>query len=262
MGTSSAFWRIFGIVSLSTTVLFVVGFIYAVDSVVRPQLADEIKPGLDQREDIVEMGDIRMLALGDSLTKGVGDESGEGYVLKVKNKLSELTERPVAIANFAVNGYTTEQLLGDLYESSGMIESVQTYPIVLFTIGGNDMFTLGEEVILDRTVEQNIDAALERMAGIFKRLAELNPNSTIVYVGLYNPFSELALDEDVSLFVQQRWNFEVFKLASTYEQVIVVPTFDLFQQNPRAYLASDLFHPNEAGYNRIADRIVQALDID
>lgn len=39
----------------------------------------------------------------------------------------------------------------------------------------------------------------------------------------------------------------------------LVPTFDLFQHKLGEYLSSDHFHPNGAGYQAIADRIVQGM---
>lgn len=254
-------WRWIFAISFSATLLFITGFILAMDSVLWPKSSMGLESREEPEEDRPDLTNMRLLALGDSLTKGEGDESGEGgYPGKVKNRLDELLGQPVAIANFAVNGYTSEQLLSDLNRSTGIMTAVQSYDIVLLTIGANDLFSPGEEVSLDQA-RLSIDESLMRMKSIFKRLIELNPENTIVYTGLYNPFSYMELDEDINLFIQKQWNFEVFQLASRFEQIIVVPTFDLFQLHPKAYLSSDMYHPNAAGYARIADRIVQVLDM-
>ncbi len=260
MRSSQKVWRMMGLLAFSATLVLVGGFIYAVDTVLRPDQAQVMKPA-EEKKAPPALDEIRILALGDSLTKGAGDDEGEGYAGRVKNKLDDALDIPVSIANFAVNGYETNQLLADLTNSKGIITAVETYNVILLTIGGNNLFSLGEEVTLDKANEQ-IDQALADVKHIFARLAELNPNSTIIYSGLYNPFSYMELDENISLYVQERWNLEVFKIAQAHPQIIVVPTYDLFQQDPKAYLSSDLYHPNAKGYDRIADRIIQVLDYE
>ena len=46
--------------------------------------------------------------------------------------------------------------------------------------------------------------------------------------------------------------------ALAYPDVLVVPTFDLFEYR-QDRLALDHFHPNRAGYSAIAARILQVL---
>jgi lysophospholipase L1-like esterase len=41
--------------------------------------------------------------------------------------------------------------------------------------------------------------------------------------------------------------------------MVLVPTYDLFELNANKYLYSDHFHPNQDGYERIAERIVQIM---
>jgi lysophospholipase L1-like esterase len=46
---------------------------------------------------------------------------------------------------------------------------------------------------------------------------------------------------------------------NTYPNMILVPTADLFEQNLTKYMYTDHFHPNQEGYQRMAERAVQAL---
>ncbi|UJF36104.1 SGNH/GDSL hydrolase family protein [Paenibacillus hexagrammi] len=58
----------------------------------------------------------------------------------------------------------------------------------------------------------------------------------------------------------QDWNDRVFTYTNRYSNMVLVPTYDLFEQNLLKYISSaDHFHPNGDGYERIADRIVQIL---
>jgi lysophospholipase L1-like esterase len=59
--------------------------------------------------------------------------------------------------------------------------------------------------------------------------------------------------------VVAKWNDYAFRLAKADGNATVVPTYDLFEFSLNRYLSSDHFHPNAQGYERISDRIVQAL---
>jgi lysophospholipase L1-like esterase len=41
--------------------------------------------------------------------------------------------------------------------------------------------------------------------------------------------------------------------------MVYVPTFDIFQLSVDDYLYTDRFHPNEAGYGLIADRVAPLI---
>jgi len=90
-------------------------------------------------------------------------------------------------------------------------------------------------------------------------LSGMNPNATIVYVGLYHPFYDIPELRPASVYVQQ-WNDQAQQIAGRLANVVFVPTFDLFQLNFAKYIYSDHFHPNQDGYARIAARVVQALE--
>jgi lysophospholipase L1-like esterase len=81
----------------------------------------------------------------------------------------------------------------------------------------------------------------------------------MVYVGLYNPFYDVDSLRVPASSVIQQWNAYAHKLAAADGNATVVPTYDLFESDIGRYLSSDHFHPNEAGYARMAARIVQAL---
>jgi lysophospholipase L1-like esterase len=54
------------------------------------------------------------------------------------------------------------------------------------------------------------------------------------------------------------WNAVIAETALGFANVVVIPTFDLFQGRPDR-LATDRFHPNREGYRAIADRVIQTL---
>lgn len=265
MKSSSFIWRTVGITAVLSTLLLIFGLVYAVNDVVNPTatLFDDVTKTPNPLQ---EDNKINIVALGDSLTKGTGDRTGVGYVGYMKEKLAEVTGKPVFVLNnLGVNGYRTEQLLADLNDKPSVAETLEKADIIVFTIGGNDLFKYVREE-LDITAANldpeelfmSIPEPAERLQQILKRINEINPTATIVYMGLFNPFLDLDETRATSLAIA-RWNEAAFEFIHTYPNMIIVPTADLFQKNLMNYLYTDHFHPNQAGYQRMADRAVQAL---
>ncbi len=261
MKSTSWLWRSAGLIGLLSACLFVFGFIYAVADYYGPKLASSTgaPSGPGKEQDARDGGKLQIVALGDSLTRGTGDETGKGYVGNVKEILEKQSEKPVfLLGNFSVNGYRTDQLLKDLETKAGVPDAIAKANVILLTIGANDLFKPGAEEIDPSVVVTRIPDALERLEQILQKLAKLNPNADIVYVGLYNPFADLDDTGQTSLVVQ-RWNDAAFKVTNRYDHMTLVPTFDLFQRHLQKYLYTDHYHPNKEGYKRIAERIVQTL---
>jgi len=255
---SRLLWRTIGLISILATCFFIVGFGYAIKSVMYPQLSNlQNEPPIQEEIPVTDDG-FTILALGDSLTKGTGDAASYGYIRHVYEALKESKDDEAKLRNFAVNGYRTSQLLDDITKRAGVIAAIQQANIITLTIGGNDIFSIGEEVNID-VARELMPSSIQNIDQILTRLHELNPNTMIYYIGLYNPFNELEQAEDTSLFVQD-WNHEVFKIVNRYPEMTLVPTFDLFEHNVMSYLASDRYHPNQLGYERIAERVLQLIE--
>lgn len=267
MRSTRTLWRTIGTAALMATLLLVGGLVYAVNDVIHPKpapfaQAEEPPPVQEEQKTSIDI-----VALGDSLTVGTGDVSGKGYVQNVREKLAAATKKQVnVIGNYAVNGYRTDQLLAALQNAKGIPYGIEKADVVLLTMGGNDLFAIGQDVLnagsdqLDPAkVRDRMPEPLKRLEQILTKLAELNPKAKIVYVGVYNPFYNIPDMRPATVHVQE-WNDQAFKIASRFPNMVVVPTIDLFQFGIDNYLYSDHFHPNQAGYVRIADRVVQALE--
>lgn len=257
---SSWLWRITGFVALIACFTFLTGFGLAVKSILFPHPGAVAVQRPEDGNPLLAKSKIQIVALGDSITHGTGDETaGGGYVGEVKDELASWSHKPVYIMqNFAVNGYNSSQLLHDLNMRKDERNTIAQANVVLLTIGANDLFHLGKDVFNPSLVQSRIPAAAGRVAQIFKVLAEANPKAQIIYVGLYNPFVNLDKNHQGSLVVED-WNNRIFNAAAAYSNITVVPTFDLFVHHEQRFMYSDHFHPNHKGYVRIAKRIVQAL---
>ncbi|ANE47906.1 hypothetical protein SY83_18235 [Paenibacillus swuensis] len=274
MGKSRWMWGLVGIISLLSTLIFIFGFGYAVKDILNPT-AVSVGDGPELNvleEPLVTKEEIHIVALGDSLTRGTGDETGKGYVGHLLEKLAKASGKKVKlVGNLAVNGYRSDQLLYDLHNKKGEAYALKQANLVLLTIGGNDLSyaaleqsgggnNLNEVSDIDpKKLEKQLKEPKENVKKIIEKIGKINPRAKIVYIGLYNPYYEADESKRSSLVIQQ-WNSGVFETLNQFPNMTLVPTQDLFEGQPTEYLAGDQFHPNGAGYERIADRVVQALE--
>jgi lysophospholipase L1-like esterase len=268
--SSRFMWGAIGLTASISTIVFAVGFAYAANQIWFPKASGDLNlvTTAPKKETMIESkSKLQIVALGDSLTAGTGDNTGKGYVGRVREKLEKESGKPVFVLNnLAIPGYKSDQLLSDLALKKTQ-DALAQADIILLTIGGNDIFAGGEGLFKgENQTEFNPEGALKRvepalvkMEKVIQAINMANPNATVLYVGLYHPFLDLDPKKEGSLIVQ-RWNNSVFEMMNRYPRMTIVPTYDLFEQNLIKYLSSaDHFHPNGDGYERIADRIVQIL---
>lgn len=285
LNSSKWIWRIVSTASIVTTILLIIGFIYAVRDVNMPQAISQVAEPSSQPQEIVkgnldDKKEIMVTVIGDSLAKGTGDNTGSGFVQRSVEGLSTATGKKVTLLNnLGINGLTTARLLPKL-EEKGTQYALKQSDIILLSIGGNDLFK-GAQLVADSSgksseptgtttneAEQEITpdqllAALPKASNelrtILEKLRKINPDAYIIYVGLYNPFGDIKDLQIAGNDAVATWNNSAQTLINKYENMTLVPTFDLFTHNLDLYLSSDHFHPNGEGYQQIADRIVQGI---
>ena len=268
MKQQSALWAFIVVIGIGSTLLFLVGFGLGVADVVSPgsvPFAEKPAAKVPDVNQVGELSEINIVSVGDSLTRGTGDETGSGYVRRTMAKLKEVQDKPVTlINNLAVNGLHTDELAERLTnESTGYI--IKQANVILLTIGGNDLFQGAvnglsglDELDLD-TLQAKADEGIASLQRVLTQLREWNSDALIVYVGLYNPFADLKEMYEIGNTVFRNWNNKAAALLNQDSNMLLIPTHDLFEKNIGTYLSSDHFHPNGMGYDAIATRIVQSI---
>lgn len=200
-----------------------------------------------------------VVALGDSLTRGTGDDSGKGYMGYLVEELEEKSSEKMTVHNFGVKGFRSEQLLAHLKQAE-IQRQIKQADYIVITIGGNDLFQGGQTFMdMNETKIAGIrEGYLKNLQEILKEIRSLNRTAVIFDIGLYNPFIDLN-DSQLTTKIVREWNYETSKLLDQDPQTIYVPTFDLFQLKVNDYLYSDKFHPNAEGYKLIAERIASLI---
>lgn len=202
---------------------------------------------------------LTIVALGDSLTRGTGDETGKGYVGDLMDEIKAKTKRPVLLTNLGINGQTSDQLKQQVPQTE-VQRQIQKADMVLVTIGGNDLFRGGQG--LEDFQTGNIPVIekkyLNNLKFIFQQIRQVNSNATVFFIGLYNPFINLNQGKDISKLIRH-WNYDSAEISAEFPKIVYVPTFDLFELKVNDYLYSDKFHPNTKGYQLIAERVASLL---
>ena len=215
----------------------------------------------------IDKNELFVTALGDSLTKGTGDATGKGYVTRVIEGLAETADKPVRLVNnLAVNGMRADELTNHLDEK-GFVNAIAKADIVLLTIGGNDLFQIARNGgsmaeggdLSPEALRERLPEIKPRLKAAFDKIRRANPHARIVYTALYNAFYDIPAIKGTVGEVVAEWNDYAYRLALADGNATVVPTYDLFEVRLAEYLSSDHFHPNAAGYERMADRIVEAI---
>ncbi|WP_367888388.1 SGNH/GDSL hydrolase family protein [Bacillus wiedmannii] len=245
------------LITIVSFCLFAYGFVSGVNDVLNPKASNLIK-----KTDVVakgkkKTGTLQIVSLGDSLTRGVGDKEGIGYIGRVKEDLQKDYKQKVALTNLAVSGAKMPDLLKQM-ESSGAQYSIKQADVIVLTIGGNDLFPGWESLgkIDLETYRPDTETFQNEAKKIIEEIRKLNTDSPIFWLGLYNPFEDVE-DLKGSSNIVVDWNASLEKLAINNKNVYITPTFDLFQNRGKDLLYSDHFHPNEVGYTYMADRLVQ-----
>ncbi|HDR7715703.1 SGNH/GDSL hydrolase family protein [Bacillus albus] len=245
------------LITIASFCLFAYGFVSGVNDVLNPKASNLIKKTDVVAKEKKKTGTLQIVSLGDSLTRGVGDKEGIGYVGRMKEDLQKDYKQKVALTNLAVSGAKMPDLLKQI-ESSGAQYSIKQADVIVLTIGGNDLFpgwdSLGKIDL--ETYRPDTETFQNEAKKIIEEIRKLNTDSPIFWLGLYNPFEDVE-DLKGSSNIVVDWNASLEKLAINNKNVYITPTFDLFQNRGKDLLYSDHFHPNEIGYTYMADRLVQ-----
>ncbi len=245
------------LITIASFCLFAYGFVSGVNDVLNPKASNLIKKTDVVTKEKKKTGTLQIVSLGDSLTRGVGDKEGIGYIGRMKEDLQKDYKQKVALTNLAVSGAKMPDLLKQI-ESSGAQYSIKQADVIVLTIGGNDLFPGWESLgkIDLETYRPDTETFQNEAKKIIEEIRKLNTDSPIFWLGLYNPFEDVE-DLKGSSNIVVDWNASLEKLAVNNKNVYITPTFDLFQNRGKDLLYSDHFHPNEIGYTYMADRLVQ-----
>ena len=225
-------------------------------------------------------GPITMVALGDSLTQGDGDDTGRGYTVRLLDMVN--TVRPGStMTNFGQSGWTSDALLngdqgfsGQVTRAVGELENASSQgrgAVALVWVGSNDLWYLyeyGEGSDANDSLDAehfaaNMDSILTqlRATGAQVIVALLDDQSKRPVAIKGEAFTSITPDELDRMSLQvTRYNEIISEKAAQYGALTVdFYSTELFTDP--ATLADDGNHPNSAGYDIITQKWFDALSL-
>ena len=176
--------------------------------------------------------------------------------VKHYEKLMESTFRKkVIVYQFSKGGLTSAQILNMLADPF-VRHAIEHADIITISAGGNDLMKAGRRFLFsrdDRIIESACEKALanirEMILEIMMIKSGVNSPYLIRFVGLYNPFPFLpASDYWIRTFNQKLMSFSDVHMA-------VADIYSIFKKEGTRLLSFDGFHPNQRGYQLIAETL-------
>ncbi len=167
---------------------------------------------------------LKIVAFGDSLVQGVGSSQGNDFVSLLSKKIG------LNIINAGISGNTTQNGLARLEKD--VIE--QKPDVVIVLLGGNDA--------IRQIPESQTFGNLEKIILQIK-----NSGAKVLLLGVRGGVA----------FMGKNYNSEFKKLAKKTNVVLVPDVLDGLFGNKD--LMSDGIHPNDKGYEKIAEKVWQYL---
>ncbi len=195
------------------------------------------------------------VAIGDSLTRGVGAFFGPGFVFRYIKMTEQILRKKVLLHRFGKNGATTSQIL-DMIQHPLTERAIQYANIITITAGGNDLidaeelyFKTDNEIVFEESLyraKNNLSLMIDHIV----KLKNYDLNHVMInIVNLYNPTP--------FIYETQKWiqSYNYFLLEKVTDHIQVADAYSAFYGRTKQLLSFDHIHPNKRGYQAIAQSL-------
>lgn len=234
---------------------------------------------------------LRLSAIGDSLTEGVGDTTNTGgYVPLLQTDLGEQFPIEVVQAeNFGKSGDRSDQILKQLKKDDAMRESVKKANVITMTVGGNDLMKAIQSKIFNKlslkTFTRPQKKYQKQLEQLYDEIRSLNPSAPIYQLGIYNPFYKNFSDIKEMQEIVDFWDKGSKDFVEEQDNAYFVPINDEIYNglpdheikidpgtNSKKKIAlkeevindliseDDSFHPNNLGYQIISNAFKSKME--
>ncbi|KIL51391.1 hypothetical protein KP77_09030 [Jeotgalibacillus alimentarius] len=198
-----------------------------------------------------------LVALGDSLTYGIGDQSGAGYAENLEEVINDIREEPLTVYNYGIPGQQTDGLLSQLQDEDvkATLKNAEYFTIFIGTNdlikkNGGDLNPLYDDRI--QAGKADYEKNLEKILTIIR---EENPEAPILFLGLFNPYPE---NNEIQQVIDD-WNALSKQMLEEYPRVKFIATDGILKEKSTEYF-SDALHPNKRGYELITKKMIEEYD--
>jgi lysophospholipase L1-like esterase len=199
---------------------------------------------------------LHVVALGDSLAYGAGDESGEGITGRLEDELRARGIDAVETVNLGVNGAQTGDVLSRLKQER-VRKTIARADAIVLSIGANDLFrSAHSRQELLRAPFAIAERILGRIETIVRELHAINPHARVLVLGGYNPVPGHEWASTINQYLGL-WDTALAARFESDRRVAVVKMNDIV--TPQRLSRYDSFHPGSAAYREAAKRIAGML---
>lgn len=151
---------------------------------------------------------VRVVAVGDSLTQGIGyADDHQGYLPMLKQQLETNYRVKVHTQNFGIGGERSDQIDRRVTQKARLRLALKRADVIAVTVGGNDLLQKLEKNILvnsSRQLETRLAPAKvtyqQKLTQLIQDVHQVNPKAQVYLFGIYNPvyvyFSTAAMITD------------------------------------------------------------------
>lgn len=227
---------------------------------------------------------LKLTAVGDSLTYGVGDATNNGgFVGLTQADLEATGQYQVMTKNYGVSGNTSTQILSRINKQAKIRTDLKQANIITVTAGGNDLMHVLQQHFLslsEKEITAGSTAFQKHLTTLLTTIRKENATAPIYVFGIYNPFyvyfpKMTAMTNSVSA-----WNQATQKTLQGFQRVYYID-IDKFLSNGEnvankasakealkeatsgdgnpLIFSQDHFHPNNAGYAQMTKQLMTKL---
>lgn len=223
---------------------------------------------------------VRLTAIGDSLTYGVGDAtSSGGYVPLIKKEMELRDQTNVVTSNYGVSGDTSVQILKRINTQKKVRQGLADADLITMTVGANDLMHTISNNISDIDLAKVITASKTYQKNLTKLIQAIrteNPDAPIVIASIYDPFYVYFPKLKALQQGMDHWNQTTQTVIKNFKQTYYVDIDSVMTDPKGSVLATsqtstktsasnpflyteDHFHPNNRGYQAIANTLIKKI---
>lgn len=221
------------------------------------------------------------VAIGDSLTEGVGDTTNQGgFVPLLAQSLTDTYDYQVTDSNYGVSGNTSKQILQRMQEKTDIQKSLVKADMMTLTVGGNDVMAVIRKNLTSLSVSiftKPAKSYQKRLRQIIELARAENEDLPIYILGIYNPFYLNFPDMTEMQEIVDNWNNATESVTEEYANVYFVPINDDLYKGINGeegivstsgdqttvindvLFSGDHFHPNNIGYQIMSDVTMEKI---
>ncbi len=222
------------------------------------------------------------VAVGDSLTEGVGDTTNQGgFVPLLSQAMTDTYNYQVTYSNYGISGNTSQQILSRMTKQEAIQKSLAKADMMTLTVGGNDVMAVIRKHLTQLSVstfKKPATAYQKRLRQIIELARSENEDLPIYVLGIYNPFYLNFPEMTEMQEIIDNWNESTESVTDEYDNVYFVPINDQLYKGidgeegivstsgdqttviNDALFNGDHFHPNNIGYQIMSDVTMEKIN--